>query len=129
MRIHGRMLLVLDDQANSNTSRAGCKEASCCRALGDVAADDDVPIGYSPEVREWWLKLVDEDPGDETANWRDDTAAQCLAFCPFCGSELPSSLREEWFGLLRSSGIEDPLWSDELPEDFTSDRWWKERGL
>jgi hypothetical protein len=73
--------------------------------------------------------LLDEDPEDERPNWRNGIAAQRLVFCPFCGVELPGSLRAEWFAALEREGVDDPFEAETLPDGFVSDRWWRERGL
>lgn len=47
-----------------------------------------------------------------------------INFCPWCGLELPPSKRDLWFETLRSLGFDAPL-SQEIPEEFQSDRWWR----
>jgi hypothetical protein len=39
-----------------------------------------------------------------------------LAFCPWCGSKLPASLRHEWFDELERGNI-DP-YGPEVPREF-----------
>lgn len=47
-----------------------------------------------------------------------------IAFCPWCGLDLPQSRRERWFETLASLGYDEP-WSQDIPADFKSDRWWR----
>lgn len=46
-----------------------------------------------------------------------------IQFCPFCGTKLPQSRREEWFSKLEGLGV-DP-WRGQIPEEFRSDAWWR----
>lgn len=99
----------------------------CCGALEDLGADRRMPLGYTPRIREWWLQLVTPDPGDGD-DWRDRGPLQLIEFCPFCGRRLPEWLAERWWDELEAMGFDDPHHQD-IPEEFRSDRWWKERGL
>jgi hypothetical protein len=49
-----------------------------------------------------------------------------IAFCPWCGSALPESKRDEWFEELESRGI-DPL-GDQVPSKYKSDEWFRIKG-
>ena len=46
-----------------------------------------------------------------------------ITHCPWCGTKLPESLREEWFDRLDRLGLEpgDPA----IPESMRSDDWWR----
>lgn len=50
-----------------------------------------------------------------------------IAFCPWYGTKLPDSRRDEWHRTLVAMGYEDPC-NDDLPEAFTSDKWWRRLG-
>jgi hypothetical protein len=105
-------------------------KAECCQELERLLADDNVPIQYSPRVREWALKIlnVDRENGLATTNWRNAQAQMVLRFCPFCGHEFPRSLREQFVDLLLDMGHE-PFDRESRPEAFQTDQWWKERNL
>lgn len=49
-----------------------------------------------------------------------------INYCPWCGSTLPSSVREAWFERLESLGI-DPG-GDAVPAEFEDDRWLNANG-
>jgi len=52
---------------------------------------------------------------------------QCINFCPFCGENLPESMRESWFEKLDSLGIQvsilDIEKNDKIPSQFKSREW------
>jgi hypothetical protein len=59
---------------------------------------------------------------------RNGYRSTIIRFCPWCGQHLPKPLTKLWYDMLNSLGYADPG-NDELPEEFNTDRWWKERGL
>jgi hypothetical protein len=61
----------------------------CCEMMGRELADERVPITFSSKFREYALQLFDE---SGYTNVYD-----VIAYCPWCGIELPRSLRDEWF--------------------------------
>lgn len=71
----------------------------------------DALVGYSPRFREYGLLV--HDGGSSLVRIR---------FCPWCGSRLPGSLRDEWFAELERRGI-DPG-GGEVPTAFRSSAWW-----
>ena len=75
----------------------------------------DQVITYSSKFREHYISPV----GCPTYSIR---------FCPFCGTELPTSLRDEWFSELEALGISHPLF-EVVPEPFKTSQWWKELKL
>jgi hypothetical protein len=82
-----------------------------------VSADEEnvetggpVVIVYAPHVRHYGILYTD---GTESV--------QSIAFCPWCGTKLPSSLADEWFQRLESLGLE---LGDVLPSELQSDEWW-----
>jgi hypothetical protein len=46
-----------------------------------------------------------------------------ISYCPWCGTCLPTSKRDEWFRALESLGYDDPLQQD-IPGEYTGDHWW-----
>ncbi|MDH5382478.1 MAG: hypothetical protein OEW75_16615 [Cyclobacteriaceae bacterium] len=47
-----------------------------------------------------------------------------IQYCPWCGTKLPDSKRDEWFDELEKRGFYTPF-NSEVPEEFESDRWYK----
>ena len=50
-----------------------------------------------------------------------------LRYCPWCGTQLPPTKRDEWYRVLREMGFSDPG-EDSIPDEFESDQWWRIRG-
>ncbi|HYT93793.1 MAG TPA: hypothetical protein VEL76_34050 [Gemmataceae bacterium] len=70
----------------------------------------DLFVYYSPAFREYGI--VNHIEGEIAV----------IAFCPWCGCQLPESLRSRWSEELAARGI-DP-WEDGVPEIFRSAAWW-----
>lgn len=51
-----------------------------------------------------------------------------IHYCPWCGTKLPFTKRDLWFDLLEELGFNTPFEQD-IPEDFTSDRWYRDREI
>jgi len=45
-----------------------------------------------------------------------------IDYCPWCGTKLPNSERDNWFDLLESLGYDSPL-EQEIPQKFKSSEW------
>jgi hypothetical protein len=86
----------------------------CCAQMRAAIDDDDNPIDYIPKFREVGVRVLD-----------GGSSLILLAFCPWCGKKLPSSLRNEWFDELERRQI-DPHGND-IPPDFLDGRWYKAR--
>jgi hypothetical protein len=87
-----------------------------CPGMVVALGRPDIPVEYWPHVREF--VLVSE-PGS--------SVGQMITYCPFCGAELPESLREELCDRLEALGLS--LYDPRTPEPFESDAWWLEEGL
>lgn len=81
-----------------------------CEEMRDALQDPRVPVSYDDKLREYDL-VMDGDIG------------QSIEYCPFCGAELPVSVRREWFRRLRAMGL-DP-WEDERPPSYQTGEWWR----
>ena len=44
-----------------------------------------------------------------------------IGHCPFCGTQLPPSRRDEWFRKLEATGWR--TWGDPIPEAMLSNEW------
>jgi hypothetical protein len=54
----------------------------------------------------------------------DGYKATIIRYCPWCGSALPKSRRDQWYEALYALGYDDPG-EQEIPEEFKSDAWWR----
>jgi hypothetical protein len=84
----------------------GCEEHG-----DDVFACPDMLLAYSETFDEYGLVIHDGGPSILT-----------ISACPFCGTALPQSRRDEWFDRLEAIGITDPF-AAELPEQYRSGAW------
>lgn len=87
----------------------------CEEHESDPFACPDMLIAYSDTFDEYGLIIHDGGP-----------SYLVISACPFCGSDLPESRRDEWFERLEEMGIDDPL-SDRIPEVFMSGAWRRAR--
>jgi hypothetical protein len=46
-----------------------------------------------------------------------------IDYCPWCGTALPASRRDEWFDRIEALGL-DPS-EDDLPAEYHSDAWYR----
>ena len=51
------------------------------------------------------------------------TSYSTISYCPWCGTKLPNSKRDEWFETLASLGFDDPC-QQNIPEKFKSRDWY-----
>lgn len=88
----------------------------CCEEMARFVADVSLPLDYNDVFREYGIRYLD-----------GGSAVQLIVFCPWSGTRLPDSLRDAWFDAIAELGFEpdDP----DLPAEFRSGVWWRERGL
>jgi hypothetical protein len=85
--------------------------------------DPRCPISYDAVFREIYARK------------KEENIRYTFAFCPWCATKLPESLRVDFFDILRSEygldlALGDIKDSPELiPPEFKTDEWWKKRGL
>jgi hypothetical protein len=82
-----------------------------CPELKQFLEDPRVPVEYNARFREYSLALV------------ESVARQSIRYCPWCGAELPSSVRELFFTEMERLGIDYP--SESPPAPFVDDTWWR----
>lgn len=70
-------------------------------------------VRYAPEFDEYGLWIHDGENGSAGSSL-------AIAYCPFCGTSLPGSRRNEWFDLLESRGLEP----EDAPETMLGYGWW-----
>lgn len=80
------------------------------KTMRAAIADLRTPLEYEPRLREYRIPR------------RESESSQTLDFCPFCGAQLPPSLRDAYGDKLEALGLE---FFEEPPEPFRSDRWWR----
>jgi len=93
------------------------RQEHCCETMSKHLQNRRVQIGYSPRVREYFIRLAYDVPDDSLR------PVQLIQFCPWCGSKLPTSLRDEWCERMEALGLE-PL-MDQAPPELATDTWWR----
>ncbi len=83
-----------------------------CPEHGDRFDCPDCLIAYSSKFREYGLIVHD-----------GGTSMHTIRFCPWCGTELPTSLRDQWFDELERLGIEP----EDAPDEFRTGEWYRNR--
>src|SRR2546421_12877629 len=87
----------------------------CCKEMELFLDDPRDPVEYNPVFREYFIRL----------NNRSNIIT--LAYCPWCGSKLPASLRENYFDILEKeyqieTNLGDYKERSDIPADFRSDK-------
>ena len=88
-----------------------------CDQCADRCCPDQL-VGYNEKFNEYGLFIHDRASG---------TAETYIVidYCPWCGTKLPLSKREEWFEKLESLGYTDPI-IDDIPEAYKNATWWEQ---
>jgi hypothetical protein len=86
----------------------------CCDDMRAALAEDDLSIIFNSVFREYGIEYTD-----------GGTSYRLIARCPWCGIQLPESLRDAWFDELETLGLDpdDP----NLPSRFRTSAWWDEK--
>jgi len=80
--------------------------------MPDGEDDHDIIMNYNEIFDEYGIPIYD-----------GGTSVIGIKFCPWCGSKLPESKRDEWFNELGEMAFEDDL--SKIPEKYKSARWWR----
>lgn len=72
----------------------------------------DCLVSYIPKFREYGLIVHD-----------GGSSMIVIQFCPWCGTQLPASLRHQWFAELRNLGVEP----QDAPQEYRTDAWYAGR--
>lgn len=83
-----------------------------CPEMLQFIDDERVPVVYEPRFREYSLALL------------QSGASQLIRFCPWCGAELPASLRDRFFDELERIGVDYA--SEVCPVAYGTDAWWRD---
>ncbi len=79
--------------------------------LFKMVNDPEMPLVYNEKFREFGIKVLD-----------GGTSFIQINFCPFSGIKLPKNLRDEWFDVVESLGLEPD--DSDMPEELKSGKWW-----
>lgn len=93
----------------------------CCAEMNIHIHEKERVVKYFVETREYGIQA-------------SEYIVQMLKFCPWCGKQLPPSLREKFFDVLELeyeiiTNAGDYKDRPDIPEEFRSDKWWKKRNL
>ncbi len=83
----------------------------CCQDMAYALAEDRLPVCYDPQCREWSVEYA-------------DGSFLTIQFCPWCGTRLPASLRDELLRRLAALGVD--LLEEEVPPELRGDAWWRQ---
>jgi len=83
----------------------------CCNEMERHIEDKEISLRYVPKFREYGILYSD-----------GTYDIQLIRHCPWCGSRLPESLRDEWFDAIESMGLEPG--DEEIPEEYLSEEWY-----
>lgn len=83
----------------------------------DNGDKEDKVIYYSSAFDEYGIPIHDGENGMATSYI-------AINFCPWCGKKLPESKSDEWFKTLEKMGYEDPLFNENIPEEFKTSEWY-----
>jgi hypothetical protein len=87
-----------------------------CEQMLDALNDPRIPVVYDEIFREYGITDCEE-----------SSIMQVISYCPWCGTPLPSSLRDAWFDRLDKLGL-DPG-DERIPKDMATSAWWRTSDL
>jgi hypothetical protein len=88
----------------------------CCDEMQRRLAEGEVAITYWDHFREYGIRVLD-----------GGTSSVTIDYCPWCGTRLPSQLRDQWFEVVEALGLEPD--APGLPSELRSGEWWRKRSL
>jgi hypothetical protein len=100
-------------------------EQHCCLDLAYAIARPRLSPYQGPSVIVEWSAAWNE---YRLPMAHDGYTPTPIRYCPWCGTRLPPSRREEWYRALRGLGIDDPGEADAVPPAFETDEWWRGQG-
>jgi hypothetical protein len=72
----------------------------------------DAIIDYNEIFDEYWLIIY----------WTP--AVLIISYCPWCWKKLPDSRRDNWFDELEKLWFSDPLFDENIPEKYKTNKWY-----
>lgn len=79
----------------------------------DAYDDPDILVSYISKFNEYGIII--HDGGSSSIG---------ISYCPWCGSRLPESKRDEWHEALEKLGFDDPSEQD-IPTEYNSEAWYQ----
>jgi uncharacterized protein DUF6980 len=100
----------------------------CCTIMQGWLQDIDCPLIYNKFAR-YYTMSAPKSLIEKNVVW----PCYKVHYCPYCGTQLPKDLVDEWMNILENEyNIDDPYDSKQkklIPKEFKTDEWWKKRGL
>lgn len=84
----------------------------CCQEMATHLESDELHLSYVPKFREYGIDYLKHSGG----------GIQVINFCPWCGTKLSLTLRDQWFNELDRLGLEP---DNQLPDNLQDDSWWR----
>jgi hypothetical protein len=108
--------LDFDWHAPTPKARHCCEEMAAaleftCDQHADPFECPDTVLIYHEPFEEYGMPIRDGGP-----------SYLVISNCPFCGTKLPESGRDEWFDTTEAAGLEDTPFHD-LPKKFQTAAW------
>ena len=107
-----REAILAGERGDARRRVRGLDLPHACESMRRVLDTAESALEYRASVREYAIAYT------------SDGSVQPIQWCPFCGLELPASLRDKWLARLEELGL-DPF-SDALPSELRDDRWWRD---
>ncbi len=102
-------------------------EKYCCEPVELLIANPDCPLKYRAWTRQHILTI----PQDYLKE-NEVCISFKISYCPRCGTKLPENLTDAWWDIIEEKFGISELFDErlkDLPEEFKTDAWWKNRGL
>ena len=103
---------------NEHIISTSMTKSHCCEEMAHLLTYDpnELPVVYYARFREYGVPFLEE-------SGKLSSAKVTFRFCPWCGTRLPASLRDEWFRRIDALGLEadDP----NLPKALKTEEWWR----
>ncbi|MBH0237222.1 DUF6980 family protein [Methylobrevis albus] len=121
IRLNRERKVLFMDEAGAAT--AAGNPAHCCQTMTDALTNDceihadepfecaDMLFSYSDKFDEYGLIVHD-----------GGSAVILIDFCPFCGTRLPSSRRDDWFDEVEALGFSD-FDDPAIPTKYATSAW------
>jgi hypothetical protein len=102
----------------------------CCRGIKAMVNSPDCPLQYKDYIRKYILTV----PKYLQSKKKNIIYPSfVINNCPRCGTKLPESLFEQWYDIMEKEfGLTGLIGQDQahlIPEEYKTDKWWKNRGL
>lgn len=85
----------------------------CCKNMESHLQSGELEFKFNPKFREYGIVITD-----------GGQSIQTIVYCPWCGSKLPSSLRDKWFEIVCDKLGFEPG-DKNIPEKYHSEEWWQ----